>query len=538
MLSSTMKENRYEKVMLPLVSDLKDLVETGIVFRGRQHAVRLANLQADGLERNAQFGLCQSFARTSYSDPLTYLSCDTRIHCKDVAELIEAAKKVRTKDTYYEDLNNLGFLELEKTRLSKAIKKARLDHDPEEVVRLQQERGKLKTKFYYSRCMKYDSPFNALKDFHVTTPGALMNCMSHDLLSGCLRGDVARVLVTLCNKGFYTWKDLQRQFKLKTSQLKSDDKTNWYEILCEKNQFKQMPGQHAGNHAWVRFLPSFFVGKDPDDPMFRTTDWAMLLNMNRLMQLVSAKVLSDTNLEELVDVIYDYLKNKLKFKFEQAENAWLNDPLTPKHVWILNYLRLILCCGPLILMETNLAESKNGDMRDFSTKSNQTKNVPKTVTTRELVQHELHAWANRTPESPIEQEISWKRLDENEKTKITAAGFLSEDVVVVKSTKKYGHVFKSANRQVIVYLKNGKRCFGEILFLIRNKRSKKFTFLVQKLDAKIIPHIGVYACTQTEDTARVNFEDFLSSKPLNIYETTKHDETELEYFVPHESFPF
>ena len=139
-----MKENRYEKVMLPLVSDLKDLVETGIVFRGRQHAVRLANLQADGLERNAQFGLCQSFARTSYSDPLTYLSCDTRIHCKDVAELIEEAKKVRTKDTYYEDLNNLGFLELEKTRLSKAIKKARLDHDPEEVVRLQQERGKLK----------------------------------------------------------------------------------------------------------------------------------------------------------------------------------------------------------------------------------------------------------------------------------------------------------------------------------------------------------------------------------------------------------
>jgi hypothetical protein len=189
-------------------------------------------------------------------------------------------------------------------------------------------------------------------------------------------------------------------------------------------------------------------------------------------------------------------------------------------------------------METNLAESKNGVMRDFSTKSNQTKNVPKTVTTRELVQHELYAWANRMPESPFEQEISWKRLDEEDQTKITAAGFLSKDVVVVKSTTKYGHVFKSANRQVIVYLTNGKRCFGEILFLIRNKRSKKLTFLVQKLDAKIMPHIGVYACTQTGDTARVNFEDFLSSKPLNIYETTKRDGTELEYFVPHESFPF
>jgi len=54
-------------------------------------------------------------------------------------------------------------------------------------------------------------------------------------------------------------------------------------------------------------------------------------------------------------------------------------------VFLLHYPHLIKEIGPLSLLETNIAEKKNGQMRKLSTRANQTKNVLKTITTRYMI---------------------------------------------------------------------------------------------------------------------------------------------------------
>ena len=73
---------------------------------------------------------------------------------------------------------------------------------------------------------------------------------------------------------------------------------------------------------------------------------------------------------------------KIIFRNEKAGHKFLGEPLVPKSLWMTHYAHLLLDFGPLSLMETNIAEIKNGQLRKLSTKANQTKNVCHTIATR------------------------------------------------------------------------------------------------------------------------------------------------------------
>ena len=73
---------------------------------------------------------------------------------------------------------------------------------------------------------------------------------------------------------------------------------------------------------------------------------------------------------------------KIRFRNENEGHKFLGQPLTPKMLWLLNYLGLREAYGPIALMETNIAEIKNGQLRKLSTKANQAKNVSLTITKR------------------------------------------------------------------------------------------------------------------------------------------------------------
>ena len=80
--------------------------------------------------------------------------------------------------------------------------------------------------------------------------------------------------------------------------------------------------------------------------------------------------------------IHILLQLKIQFRDENKGDTFLGDKLTPKTLWMLHYWKLNKAYGPVMLMETNIAEVKNGQMRKFSTKSNQAKNVCLTVAKR------------------------------------------------------------------------------------------------------------------------------------------------------------
>lgn len=78
-----------------------------------------------------------------------------------------------------------------------------------------------------------------------------------------------------------------------------------------------------------------------------------------------------------------YLQLKIKFRDENKQDpSFLGSSITPKTLWLLQYPGLNAAYGPVMLMETNIAEVKNGQMRKLSTKANQAKNVCLTIAKR------------------------------------------------------------------------------------------------------------------------------------------------------------
>jgi hypothetical protein len=80
--------------------------------------------------------------------------------------------------------------------------------------------------------------------------------------------------------------------------------------------------------------------------------------------------------------LFFYPQVKIRFRNENAADKFLGAPLTPKTLWIIHYFRLEEAYGPIVLMETNIAEIKNGQLRKLSTKANQAKNVSLTIAKR------------------------------------------------------------------------------------------------------------------------------------------------------------
>ena len=295
MTSFTLKNNDYEKVMVAMLHELSTLVNEGMQYRNRKHAVRLATLQGDGLERASMFGMLGNFSKVAYCDPLSYLTTKTRSTCKSVADLLPEVQQVRTKEKYKEDVLALRAWE-----------------EKAEELRVQRgltaERRKMPSKYSDSHGLKYDSPFNDVPNYHVADKGAVVFCIAHDLYAGAFRTDTSRVIVSLCDDNYYTWTAFQAKFRTYRKELRHDDRQGWYDVIPIKRAFQKLPGNHSSNHLVIRMLSSLFINRPSTDPMFKTTAWSLYLAMKRVCELVSLKVVNEENPDQLDAAVKRYLE--------------------------------------------------------------------------------------------------------------------------------------------------------------------------------------------------------------------------------------
>ena len=540
--------NRYEEVMLPLVEDLKQLVEEGIVYRGRKHAVRLVHLQGDGKERAAMFGMCDTFSAVSHCDPWSYLTRETRVNAKKVEQFVKEAKSYRTRATYAVDVANLDGREKHAERL----KKNKMKKKP--VKRLQKgangagtsvSKGgnsrsgsahKLKSKYSYSRGLKFNSPWNDVTGFHVTDNGALVPCTSHDLYAGVFRVDLARIFVSLCNDDRFEWKELQKQFRMRRLALKFEDRASWYDVICDKPNFKKIPGKHATVHMIIRYFSTLFMNRHPSDDLFKTTAWQLYLLTKKVSELVSSKVFSSLTRNDLKEQVAKYLKMKLKFSEEHQDKVWLNDCCTPKHLWMIHYVNAVQLSGPLCHLETNIAESKNGQLRKHSTKACQTKNVLQTIFKRELLKSAVEVWTNqrRGETLHLHRTIKYTKLSKNEKKAFTEADVPTDEVDILKSVSRYCYMFRSEERQVVA---EGEDNFSELLYVLSHKISKQLMMLVRPVKVEFQKHLGLYFVKEWKRAKLLQFKQLVSSRPLFMYEGRGPGGSVTNYFSLHESLP-
>lgn len=157
------KEFKHEMVYGPIVADLKDLEENGVIIP--KHEIvkgSLAFITGDNLGSHTLSSFVENFSKTSYFCRYCLVKRDN-VYSEN-SENVEYQR--RTKETYIAGLRKL------KESLSKTSYEG----------------------------VKFDSIFNKLSNFHVCMPG-LPPCIGHDLFEGIVTFDLA-LYILLRKNGF------------------------------------------------------------------------------------------------------------------------------------------------------------------------------------------------------------------------------------------------------------------------------------------------------------------------------------------------
>jgi len=174
-----------------------------------RHAVRLAYLQGDGLEKTFQVGLMHSFSKVQYIDPQSFITKDDRINLTP-RELLLKAEFIRTPESYDDDVKNIGTV------------------NGISIFYLMFYRNSPTAVFCFSDTHGIVSPsiWNRVPFFHILQPGSLAPCMAHDLNGGIFKTDISLILSEFSSEGHMSWASIQNCLTKLRAILRFEDKAD------------------------------------------------------------------------------------------------------------------------------------------------------------------------------------------------------------------------------------------------------------------------------------------------------------------------
>ncbi|KAJ1528151.1 hypothetical protein ONE63_008065 [Megalurothrips usitatus] len=331
-------KDRLKEALEPLVNELIDLKENGIIIDGEKIQVCVMFLLGDSLGQNFIGRFVQNFSSAQFSCRFRTMSKDEFFN--DPSE----TKSFRTVEEYnnYVDLAKAKWQQVRR----QSIKAQQRTAPNRKVVRnLQSAISASAFKRLLAinyRGVKYrPSPFNRSKlRFHVVSHQP--PCLAHDLFEGIIKAVVPNILKSVIERGWFDLKTLNRRiagFTCKgTDALDKPKPLKSLDSLC---------GNAVENWNFLRLLP-LIIGdliQDEEDP-----HWQMILNLQEITALVCAPKISRVQVEYLRSLIGEYLCN-VKEHFPEK--------LTPKHHYLGHYTDLILRFGTLLRLFTLRFESRH-----------------------------------------------------------------------------------------------------------------------------------------------------------------------------------
>jgi hypothetical protein len=275
--------------------------------------------------------------------------------------------------------------------------------------------------------------------------------------------------------------------------------------------------------------------------MFGSLAWKMYLVLKRMIEYVVAKVMTTTDVDEMFEWIKVYLDVRIEFRDEYRNEKGLgNGPkvkgnvlnIKPKEYFLSLYKYHVEQGGPLPLVETNIAESKNGEMRRFSQKANQTKNVLKTIGDRTARKYAMEMWAeNRREEfqgnGSVKSDWTWSKVPQELFQLLFDNGITSATFHCVASATWLGFTFRAKDNMVLLYGNARKMKVGRLQHVFVNKMdNNNLKFVVKPVQHHFIEKLGCFSISETKtadiviDTSRL-----ISSRPLETYYFEQTNET-------------
>lgn len=328
--ASEVKQYGYEKVLHPLVQDLKTLETYGVFLEQLGECVKgtVLNVSADNLGAHSLAGFQESFI---VEHPCRFCMVKkSEIQQKDV---LSGRFEPRTKVNH--------------------------DRQVEEVLK---DQNLVKQYGVKGRCV-----LNELDHFHSVSgfPPDIM----HDLLEGVIPIEMALCLNDLINKKYITLEYVNRT--IKQFPYKFIDKTDQPQVIPTTFASRgTIGGNGHENWALLRLLP-LMIGFDIPE---NDATWEILMLLKDILELATSFRFTDDTIDFLGAKISEHRGLLLK--------VFPHFVLRPKHHYIEHYPQLIRTYGPLRDVWTMRFEGKHKFFKQIICETKNFKNVTQTLALR------------------------------------------------------------------------------------------------------------------------------------------------------------
>lgn len=328
--SNDVRQFGYEKVFVPLLSDLKTLEQVGVYIEPLGHCLKgtVYSVVADNLAAHGLAGFNESFRSTYFCR--FCLATQTDMQTSDA---VTGCFEMRTKDLH----NTL----VQEIQTNDSAENCGVKHS----------------------CIISDH----LSHFHPTTgfPPDIL----HDLFEGVVPVELAHCLKGMIAKKYFTLEELNRA--ILSFPFQHSDKVNRPHPIPQNFVSRgTIGGNGHENHTLLRLLPALIGSRVPEGDKM----WEVLMELKDIVELAVSHTFTNDTIQ--------YLAWKISGHRQLLQEVFTNLRLRPKHHYIEHYPHLIRCFGPLVHLWTMRFEGKHKVFKKIVRDTHNYKNVLKTLAER------------------------------------------------------------------------------------------------------------------------------------------------------------
>jgi len=266
-----------------------------------------------------------------------------------------------------------------------------------------------------------------------------------------------------------------------------------------------------------------FTNVPEDSPLFQSISWKHFITIWNLNSVLEKKIVTKADVLNVNLAIKAYIESFLIFRDHINATHNLNIRVTPKHIWIMSYPRVISHVGSLSSLDTNLGEQKNFQIKQFSQKANQTKNTLKTIAVRESQRFTFSDIKSLCKNVPVPaRNVSFHDLSESLQHFCLTNDIHNDNFDFFKNTLYLGYTFRSSDSCAILFLDNRRSSIGLIQTIAYKKNTDNVFFIVKKISLSVVNNLCLRECKIRDIYNIVNIDHIILERPIFLYKCNFH----------------
>lgn len=328
--ATTLKQNGFEKILEPLISDLQVLETDGMTVSKNNvdhHLYGTINVViADNLGAHGIGGFMESFTT----------------------------------------LRNCRFCFIDKNHMQTKHDCSNLNMRTAEMYDNQARLVQADPNISNVYGIKFSSPLNNLSHYHVVS--GMPPDIAHDLFEGVVCEVMTNVIKYCVMEGFFSLEDLNEELdRLTFSEVDKSNKPTRVNKTLSKFKVHQSAAQ---TWCFARFLPLIVGHKIP----LHDCKWESFLLLRDMLFYVCAPALDPGHILSMADIIDEF--------HECYRSCFPDVTVKPKFHYTLHYPEMIRRFGPLLHLQTLRFESKHNYFKELVCRSKNRKNMCKSLAER------------------------------------------------------------------------------------------------------------------------------------------------------------